>query len=145
MAKYLWLPNILSNDELILHKTFENIKTKIYAIHHGSTRLEHTAKIGNVNDEYGPSWFTRVSRRLVRTAETLWFHVTKEEALPVLSVIGTFVFILFVGYFLNYLMVEDRQRTFAQVLFAYWICNAICSTKSLMSTSKRNGIQKTRK
>ncbi|KAH7706177.1 DnaJ domain-containing protein [Aphelenchoides avenae] len=63
----------------------------------------------SLTDENAPSWFSRMSRHIVRMLQTVWFHVTKDEALPVISVVGTIFFILFVGYFLNYLVANDTK------------------------------------
>lgn len=42
--------------------------------------------------------------------ETAWFHLTKEEALPVLSAVGTFLVILLVGYVLSYVNNNDKMH-----------------------------------
>ncbi len=44
-----------------------------------------------------------MSKKTMRMWESLWFHVTKEETLPVISAIGTLFIILFIGYALSYL------------------------------------------
>ncbi|CAJ0581345.1 unnamed protein product, partial [Mesorhabditis spiculigera] len=76
-----------------------------------SIKLDEMANVGNLNDEYYPSWWNRMSKTVVRLFETLWFHSTKEEALPVLSVVGTLFFIFFAYYALNYLTrPETRER-----------------------------------
>lgn len=40
-------------------------------------------------------------RKIVRMLEMGWFHLTKEEALPILSILGTFAVIMIFGYILN--------------------------------------------
>lgn len=66
-------------------------------------------------DEYRPSFFTRFSRAIVRMCETVWFHMTKEEMLPLLSVLGTFLVILLVGYGLSFVnSFDERSRQYSQ-------------------------------
>ncbi|VDK30934.1 unnamed protein product, partial [Anisakis simplex] len=68
------------------------------------TSSERRARYGTSAqiDEYRPSLFTRIARAAMRMGETAWFHLTKEETLPVLSAVGTFAVILLIGYVLNY-------------------------------------------
>ena len=47
--------------------------------------------------------------------ETAWFHLTKEEALPVLSVVGTFLIILLFGYGLSFTTGYDERRKMNKV------------------------------
>uniref|UniRef100_A0A915D6Q0 J domain-containing protein n=1 Tax=Ditylenchus dipsaci TaxID=166011 RepID=A0A915D6Q0_9BILA len=108
-AKYSWIPSVWSVDPEIMHKSFETLKEHLYLLSRGTLRMDHTAKIVSLVDEYAPTWFTSFSRTLVRMAETVWFHITKEEALPILSVMGTLLFIFFVGYGLNYLVADSAK------------------------------------
>ncbi|VDN29094.1 unnamed protein product [Cylicostephanus goldi] len=61
-------------------------------------------------NEYAPSWWTRMCRALVRMVQAAWFHLTKEEAYPVLSAVATFLVILVIGYGLNYMNQESRPK-----------------------------------
>lgn len=64
-------------------------------------------------NEYRPSWFTRISRAAVRMFEATWFSLTKEEALPLLSAMGTLLIILFIGYGLSYASsLEEKSRSY---------------------------------
>ncbi|KAI6241318.1 DnaJ domain protein [Aphelenchoides fujianensis] len=126
-AKYAWIPSIWSSDGQIEHKTFEELKNYVLQMSRGEFRLEETAQIPTLVrsscvfpviirslqvDEYQPSLFTRVSRQVVRMAMTLWFHATKEDVLPVVSVVGTLAFILVIGYLLNYFIGEHKLPAF---------------------------------
>uniref|UniRef100_A0A7I4Y0P2 J domain-containing protein n=1 Tax=Haemonchus contortus TaxID=6289 RepID=A0A7I4Y0P2_HAECO len=75
-----------------------------------NTRLDLTAPVGNLINEYAPSWWTRMCRALVRMVQSAWFHITKEEAYPVLSAVATFLVILIIGYSLNYMNQESRPK-----------------------------------
>lgn len=55
-------------------------------------------------------------------AETIWFHITKEELIPILSVAGTLFFIFIFGYGLNYLVNENqnpKMNLFQKVRFLF--------------------------
>uniref|UniRef100_A0AC35FBY1 J domain-containing protein n=1 Tax=Panagrolaimus sp. PS1159 TaxID=55785 RepID=A0AC35FBY1_9BILA len=109
-AKYVWLDGMWNGNELEEYKTFETLKEKLHLIERGNLRLDETAKIVNLQDEHLPSWFTRLSRRAVRAVETVWFYISKEEALPVLSVVGSFFVIMLCGYVLNAAFNPDKKR-----------------------------------
>ncbi|KAI1711897.1 dnaJ domain-containing protein [Ditylenchus destructor] len=114
-AKYLWLPNIWSTKPENMHKSFETLREHIYLLARGTLKMDHTARINHLTDEYIPNWFTQISRTIVRMAETVWFHITREEALPVISVVGTLFFIFVVGYWLNWLVSDSaKQKQFQQ-------------------------------
>ncbi|KAH7689620.1 DnaJ domain-containing protein, partial [Aphelenchoides avenae] len=108
-AKYMWIRAAWPSKTDTLHKSAEALKENLHQLSKGALRLEKTATIVALTDENAPSWFSRMSRHIVRMLQTVWFHVTKDEALPVISVVGTIFFILFVGYFLNYLVANDTK------------------------------------
>lgn len=94
-----------------------NLKDYIERISRGEFRLTESTTVNKLSDEYEPSIFTRFSRHVVNMALTIWFNVTKEEILPIVSVIGTMMFILLIGYFLNYMVGDNRARVFEPVRF----------------------------
>ncbi|KAI6225805.1 DnaJ domain protein [Aphelenchoides besseyi] len=111
-ARFAWIPSIWSTDKEIEHKTFETLKNYVVQMARGEFRLEKTAQIPTLVDEYQPSFFTRVSRQVVRMAMTLWFHAKSEDVLPIVSVVGTLLFILVIGYLLNYFIGEHKPPSF---------------------------------
>ncbi|KAI6178596.1 Transcription factor BTF3 [Aphelenchoides besseyi] len=111
-ARFAWIPSIWSTDKEIEHKTFESLKNYVLQMSRGEFRLEETAQIPTLVDEYQPSFFTRVSRQVVRMAMTLWFHAKSEDVLPIVSVVGTLLFILVIGYLLNYFIGEHKPPSF---------------------------------
>jgi DnaJ family protein C protein 16 len=113
-ARYSWLPSGWPSDADILHKSSESLKENLLLLNKGGIRMEKTASVTRLTDEYAPTWFSRLSRRIVRMTEVVWFHLTKDEALPILSVVGTLFFIFFVGFFLNYVMAENKNKEFKE-------------------------------
>lgn len=106
-AKYHYLPDAISAhaNAVADSRAFAALRSSLEQLASGALRLERSVTLtpaSTLVDEYAPSWFTRLSHRVVRAIETVWFHLNKEEALPLLSVFGTLAFILIVGYGLNY-------------------------------------------
>ncbi|PIO72171.1 DnaJ domain protein [Teladorsagia circumcincta] len=81
----------------------------IWRIEHVKARFTWLESAWGIN-EYAPSWWTRMCRALVRMIQSAWFHITKEEAYPVLSAVATFLVILVIGYTLNYMNQESRPK-----------------------------------
>ncbi|CAO4364721.1 unnamed protein product [Caenorhabditis nigoni] len=65
-------------------------------------RLDETCTVGNINDEFGLSVFTKVSRAFWRMWEVVWFHVSNEETYMFLSAVGTLFMIMSIGWIFSY-------------------------------------------
>ncbi|KJH44415.1 DnaJ domain protein [Dictyocaulus viviparus] len=102
-ARFTWLEAAWGTDE-------EHFKKLLTDVISQTIRLDQTARIGSLINEYAPSWWTRACRTLVRMMQSAWFHLTKEEAYPVLSAVATFLVILIIGYGLNYMNQETKPR-----------------------------------
>uniref|UniRef100_A0A158PCI0 J domain-containing protein n=1 Tax=Angiostrongylus cantonensis TaxID=6313 RepID=A0A158PCI0_ANGCA len=103
MARFTWLEAAWGGD-------VERFKNLLDGVISQAIKLEQTAPVGNLVNEYAPSWWTRVCRALVRMVQSAWFHLTKQEAYPVLSAVATFFVILIVGYGLNYMNQEAKPK-----------------------------------
>ncbi|CAD5210104.1 unnamed protein product [Bursaphelenchus xylophilus] len=106
-AKYVWIPINPSS-------SISRLKSEVEKVFRGDVRITELANVAKLIDEFEPSFFTKFSRHVVRMALTLWFHLTKEDILPIVSVIGTMLFILVVGYLLNYMIGDNKVRAFDQ-------------------------------
>ncbi|VDM63641.1 unnamed protein product [Angiostrongylus costaricensis] len=102
-ARFTWLEAAWGDD-------VDHFKNLLDGVISQAIKLEQTASVGNLVNEYAPSWWTRMCRALVRMVQSAWFHLTKEEAYPVLSAVATFFVILIVGYGLNYMNQETRPK-----------------------------------
>uniref|UniRef100_A0A0N5AG39 DnaJ homolog subfamily C member 16 n=1 Tax=Syphacia muris TaxID=451379 RepID=A0A0N5AG39_9BILA len=109
-ARFIWLREVWDSNESSLSESFAKLKQKMDEIAIGATKLELQTNLAKIHDEYSPSWFTRLSRSAVRLGQTAWFHLTKEEALPVLSAVGTFLVILLFGYGLSFTNRGEERR-----------------------------------
>uniref|UniRef100_A0A914ZSF8 J domain-containing protein n=1 Tax=Parascaris univalens TaxID=6257 RepID=A0A914ZSF8_PARUN len=111
-ARFAWLHGAWDSSEANANVSGEELKKRIHEILSGTLKLDYQATLVTLMDEFRPSLFTRISRAAVRMGETAWFHISKEEALPVLSAVGTFLLILLIGYGLNYASIsEERSHT----------------------------------
>uniref|UniRef100_A0A1I8ETE4 J domain-containing protein n=1 Tax=Wuchereria bancrofti TaxID=6293 RepID=A0A1I8ETE4_WUCBA len=107
-VRFAWLSNWSVEENI----SENNLQFELDAYIKGVRKLEYQATLKPVLDEYRPSWFTRVSRTAVRMFEAMWFSLTKEEALPLLSAIGTLLIIFFIGYGLSYAnALEEKSRS----------------------------------
>ncbi|VDM70416.1 unnamed protein product [Strongylus vulgaris] len=102
-AKFKWLEGAWG-------ESVDEFETLLGSVISQTTRLDQIAPVGNMINEYAPSWWTRMCRALVRMVQAAWFHLTKEEAYPVLSAVATFLVILIIGYGLNYMNQESRPK-----------------------------------
>ncbi|VDK88926.1 unnamed protein product [Litomosoides sigmodontis] len=109
-VRFAWL----NERSLMKESIYENdLQLKLEAYIKGVAKLDYQATVEPMLDEYRPSWFTRISRAAVRMFETTWFSLTKEEALPLLSAVGTLLIILFIGYGLSYASaLEEKSRSY---------------------------------
>ncbi|CAI5441760.1 unnamed protein product [Caenorhabditis angaria] len=94
-AKFTWLDNSWTGRK-------EETNERINDVVEQRKRLDETSRIGNLNDEFTLGLFTRWCRAFWRTIETVWFYLTHEEIYMALSVVGTLLTIMTIGYLLNY-------------------------------------------
>ncbi|VDM48912.1 unnamed protein product [Toxocara canis] len=108
-ARFAWLRGVWDATETSLNASGEELKKRLDEILRGTSKLDYQAALVTLTDEFRPSLFTRISRAAMRMGETAWFHLSKEEALPVLSAVGTFLVILLIGYGLNYAAISEER------------------------------------
>ncbi|CAJ0955475.1 unnamed protein product, partial [Mesorhabditis belari] len=143
-ARFVWLKGAWkeSGSDTALDSVFSELLRN-------SLKLDEMAAVGNLKDEYSPSWWTKMSRAIIRMLETLWFHATKEETLPVLSVFGTLLCIFLAYYALNYMTrVEPKEkRRFSPANSNEWHPDDPNTTdkQALHTDGKKDPSQKTKK
>ncbi|KHN80349.1 DnaJ -like protein subfamily C member 16 [Toxocara canis] len=126
-ARFAWLRGVWDATETSLNASGEELKKRLDEILRGTSKLDYQAALVTLTDEFRPSLFTRISRAAMRMGETAWFHLSKEEALPVLSAVGTFLVILLIGYGLNYAAISEERTHSARQVYMY-----ICSCCSIL-------------
>ncbi|EGT57322.1 hypothetical protein CAEBREN_28177, partial [Caenorhabditis brenneri] len=93
-ARFTWLEGAWTG-----HKETDDL---IMNVVEQRKRLDETCTVGNVNDEYGLSIFTRCSRAFWRMWEVVWFHLSNEETYMFLSAVGTLFMIMSIGWLCSY-------------------------------------------
>ncbi|CCD68184.1 DnaJ homolog subfamily C member 16 [Caenorhabditis elegans] len=93
-ARFTWLEGAWTG-----HKETDDL---IMNVVEQRKRLDETCTVGNINDEYGLSIFTRCSRAFWRMWEVVWFRVSNEETYMFLSAVGTLFMIMSVGWLFSY-------------------------------------------
>ncbi|OZC10010.1 DnaJ domain protein [Onchocerca flexuosa] len=109
-VRFAWLNERWSIKESINEN---DLHLELDAYIKGVKKLDYQATLKPLVDEYQPSWFTRISRAAVRLFEVMWFSLTKEETLPLLSALGTLLIIFVIGYGLSYAnSLEGKSRIY---------------------------------
>ncbi|EGT35982.1 hypothetical protein CAEBREN_28922 [Caenorhabditis brenneri] len=93
-ARFTWLEGAWTG-----HKETDDL---IMNVVEQRKRLDETCTVGNVNDEYGLSIFTRCSRAFWRMWEVVWFHLFNEETYMFLSAVGSLFMIMSIGWLCSY-------------------------------------------
>ncbi|CAG0913740.1 unnamed protein product [Notodromas monacha] len=72
--------------------------------------LMHEAVMQQLLDEHARGIFEKIAEKIHNIWETIVENASKEDVLPAVSVLGTIVFILFVGWFMSYMVkLEDEK------------------------------------
>ncbi|KFD54915.1 hypothetical protein M513_04097 [Trichuris suis] len=74
-----------------------------------SYRLDRWAKLAELRDENGPGVYHRLAKNLVKGVRQFFRGISKEEALPVVSVVATFAVIFLFGGLLHYAANAEEQ------------------------------------
>uniref|UniRef100_A0A915KJ04 Uncharacterized protein n=1 Tax=Romanomermis culicivorax TaxID=13658 RepID=A0A915KJ04_ROMCU len=67
------------------------------------------ARLRELIDENGPGLYKRLASKFVQSVETAWLQLTRHEAMPMLSVFGTLMAIMGIGWCLNYAVESERN------------------------------------
>ncbi|GMS84598.1 hypothetical protein PENTCL1PPCAC_6773, partial [Pristionchus entomophagus] len=95
-GRFSWFEGAWNTDKPL--ESGEILMKKMEGVVEGRIKLEKGIVFGNMNDEYVPSLFSRISKRIVRFIEHAWFELSKEEVYPVISAVFAFLLIMMIGY-----------------------------------------------
>lgn len=107
-VKYEWLPNKWEIEEN-LNDTVSKLETTISRLLKSSEALTYEALVTDLFDEHAKGIFGRIVTKLLIFSERLYEGLSKDQILPVLSIVGTIVFIVGVGYFMAYLVRIEEE------------------------------------
>ncbi|XP_063228337.1 dnaJ homolog subfamily C member 16 isoform X2 [Bacillus rossius redtenbacheri] len=108
--KYEWLSRswtMSSSQEW--NETRERLEATIQRLLHDSEALSYEAVVQELIDEHAQGILTRILTKLLLTADFLKDNVTKDQLLPVISVVVTVVFVVIAGYIMSYLMRLEEE------------------------------------
>ncbi|XP_025835786.1 dnaJ homolog subfamily C member 16-like [Agrilus planipennis] len=107
-VKYEWLPDKweIEND---LNETVNKLETTISKLLKSSEALTYEAFVKDLFDEHAKGIFGRIFAKLMMFSESVYEGLSKDQVLPALSVVGTVVFIVAVGYFMAYLVRLEEE------------------------------------
>lgn len=114
--KYEWLPNKWELEDN-LNDTVSKLDHTISRLLKSSEALTYEALVTDLFDEHAKGIIGRIITKLLVFSERMYDGLNKEQILPALSIIGTVVFIICVGYFMAYLvrMEEESVKQNAKV------------------------------
>lgn len=106
--KYEWLSEKweLEKD---LNDTAHKLESTITRLLRTSEALSYEAFVKDLFDEHAKGIIGRFITKLVIFSGSVYDSLDKSQILPALSVLGTIVFILVVGYFMNYLLRLEEE------------------------------------
>lgn len=102
-VKYEWI-NDKWEWEKNLNQTTQKLESTISRLLRSSEALTYEALVNDLFDEHAKGIFGRIASRVGTFVESVYDGLNKDQILPALSIIGTIVFILAVGYFMAYLV-----------------------------------------
>lgn len=102
-VKYEWLSRKWENEDN-LNDTVYKLENTITRLLRSSEALSYEALVTDLFDEHAKGIVGRIITKIVTFSEKIYDGLNKEQILPVLSIVGTIIFIVAVGYFMAYLV-----------------------------------------
>lgn len=107
--KYEWVDTKWNIEANKINETQELLRNTIHRLLHAKEVLSYDAVIQELVDEHAQSIFMRIFTKLFLIAEFLQETFTREEAIPVISIICTIAFIVGGGYIMSYLVKLEEE------------------------------------
>ncbi|KAF2899439.1 hypothetical protein ILUMI_06735 [Ignelater luminosus] len=107
-VKYEWLSKKWETEEN-LNDTVHKLENTISRLLKSSEALSYEAFVKDLFDEHAKGIIGRIITKLLVFSERIYDGLNKEQILPVLSIVGTVIFIIAVGYFMAYLVRMEEE------------------------------------
>ncbi|CAG0880674.1 unnamed protein product [Darwinula stevensoni] len=109
VVKYEWLSISwdVATERANLSKS--ELEKTIHRLLQAEEVLLYEVKIDHLLDEHAPSLTGKIMTKFLLAWDTLQESVAKEDLIPALSVFGTVIFIIVIGYFMSYLMRMEEE------------------------------------
>ncbi len=109
--KYEWFSQVWTTSEKMReNQTQKELKTTLQKLLSPNEILTHEAVIRELLDEHAAGFFGRVMNRILETTEWLRDHLTKEEILPAISLVGAVLFLILGSHCLQWLAGIDEDE-----------------------------------
>ncbi|KAJ3642615.1 hypothetical protein Zmor_025378 [Zophobas morio] len=106
--KYEWITDKWEW-ETNLNQTTQKLDSTISRLLRSSEALTYEAFVNDLFDEHAKGIIGRIVARVRTFLESIYDDLGKDQILPALSIIGTIIFILAVGYFMAYLVRLEEE------------------------------------
>ncbi|XP_028968936.1 dnaJ homolog subfamily C member 16 [Galendromus occidentalis] len=111
LVEYQWISKPWTGDATQMNASKEELSNVLARLLHTTEGLAcGKARLRTVTDENAQSLVTRILKRLALMADALKDNVTKYQVLPVISVVASFVIIVFIGYCMSYLVQLEEMK-----------------------------------
>lgn len=107
--KYEWLPSSFDASPDQWNDTKIHLESTIHRLLQSNAALAGEAVVKELIDEHAQGMVTRMVNKLMLTADFFRESIRKDQILPALSVLGTILFIIVVGYLLSYLVRMEEE------------------------------------
>ncbi|XP_969135.2 dnaJ homolog subfamily C member 16 isoform X1 [Tribolium castaneum] len=107
-VKYEWV-NDKWEWENNLNQTTQKLESTISRLLRSSEALTYEALVNDLFDEHAKGIFGRIASKVGTFVESVYDGLSKDQILPALSIVGTIIFILAVGYFMAYLVRLEEE------------------------------------
>ncbi|KAF5291126.1 hypothetical protein FQA39_LY14368 [Lamprigera yunnana] len=108
-VKYEWLPDKWKLEDN-LNDTVSKLESTISRLLKSTEALTYEALVTDLFDEHANGIIGRIIAKLLVFSEKMYDGLNKEQILPALSIVGTVIFIIGVGYFMSYLVRMEEER-----------------------------------
>ncbi|PNF40918.1 hypothetical protein B7P43_G14976 [Cryptotermes secundus] len=108
--KYEWLPHTWNGAKSHeWNETRDHLELTIQRLLHASGALSCEAVIKELIDEHAQGMMSRIVMKLLQTADFFKDNITKDQLLPLLSILATILFIVAGGYVLSYIVRMEEE------------------------------------
>ncbi|KAJ8983813.1 hypothetical protein NQ317_008939 [Molorchus minor] len=107
--KYEWV-DAKWEVETDLNETTQLLESKISTLLKSSEALAYETFVKDLFDEHAKGTFSKIITKIMNFAESCYDGMNKDQILPALSVLGTMIFILALGYFMSYLVRLEEEN-----------------------------------
>lgn len=116
-VKYEWIHDTvleetssIADDEENFNKTKQKIDETIQKLLKTQSEMAFSAEVKDLFDEHSQNLATRVIKRLIASIDYMYDSLGAEHIFPAVSVLGTVLFILLVGYLMSYFMKLEEEN-----------------------------------